>query len=142
MIVLASAIPAKQRLDLLITCIYFENRKLYKEINIPLETNVYINTDLQLEKRPLLQKVFENLKSIPTKFEVNKYELDCQVPNLNIIGITGYRKKIYKAVYIEILDDYTCMKNTDSVPSGLMALKLRIMERFDEGIILVCNISV
>ncbi|XP_018570999.1 uncharacterized protein LOC108910774 [Anoplophora glabripennis] len=133
----ASAVPAKQRLDLLITCIYFEDRKLYKEINIPLHTNVYQNIDQQLEKRPLLLKVFENLKSIPSKFEVNKYTLECQVPNLNIIGITGYRKKIYKAVHIEILDDYTCMKNTDSLPSGLMSLKLRIMEQFDEGIIAI-----
>lgn len=94
-----------------------------------------------MEKRPALQRVFDNLKVIPPKFEINKYALGCQVPHLNIVGITGYRKKIYKAVHFEILDNYTCLRNTDATPSGLMQLKLRIMEQFDEGIVVVCVVS-
>lgn len=139
LIVSASANPTKARLNLLLSCIYFEDRNLYKKINIPLQTcTEYNNADLQISKRPILQKVFDNLKSIPTKFEINNYALGCQVSHLNIVGITGYQRKIYKTVHIEILDDYTCMKNTDGIPSGLMQLKLRIMDQFDEGIIVVC----
>ncbi|KAJ8925933.1 hypothetical protein NQ315_009785 [Exocentrus adspersus] len=133
----ASSNPTRARLNLLLTCMYFEDRNLYNKINIHPETSAEYNMEPQLQKRELLLKVYNTLKSIPAKFEINKYTLACQAPHINIIGITGYRKKIYKAVHIELLDSYTCLKNTCGVPSGLMQLKLRIMEKGEEGIIVI-----
>lgn len=116
---------------------FYEEKKLLREIGTYPKTNVDYNMTTQFEKRPLLQKVTTNLKDISRTHELNKFEVDCQVPGINIIGITGYKKNIYKSIYIEVLDDYTTLKNTKSLPTGLMQLKLRLLEHSNEAVILV-----
>lgn len=117
--------------------IYFENKPLFKEINTKPQGNPMFNRDVHVERRPVLTRVFENLKALQSKNELNKFEINFQIPYLNIAGITGYRKNIYKAIYLEVLDDYVCVKNCDYKPSGPMKLKLRILQRFEEALIVV-----
>ncbi|XP_066263015.1 uncharacterized protein [Euwallacea similis] len=126
-----------ESLNLLLTCIYYEDPELFYQLNLrPQQTSSSAyNQNIQLAKRPTLQTIVDNLKSIAVQNGIDKYEVGCQVPFINIIGIAGFQKKIYKTVNIEVLDQYTCLKNTDNVPSGLMKLKLRILDRCDEGLI-------
>lgn len=78
-----------------------------------------------------------NLKQIAVDHDINKFELNCQIPGLNIVGITGFKKNIYKAVHIELLDEYTTMKNVEDMPTGFMQLKLRLLDKLDEALIVV-----
>lgn len=127
---------SKVQLNLLTSCIFFEDKDFYKKLNLPLSKCNY-NTQLQMTQRPLLGKLMNNLKEMGSKLDISKFELNCQIPGLNIIGITGYKKNIYKAVHIEILDEYTTLKNTENKPTGLMQLKLRLLEQQDEALIVV-----
>ncbi|XP_066143122.1 uncharacterized protein [Euwallacea fornicatus] len=128
-----------ESLNLLLTCIYHEDPELFHQINLhPQQTlSSAYHQNIQLAKRPILQTIVDNLKSIAVRNGIDKYEVGCQVPFINIIGITGFQKKIYKTVNIEVLDEYTCLKNTENVPSGLMKLKLRILDGCDQGLIVV-----
>lgn len=68
---------------------------------------------------------------------VNKFEVSYEVPYLEICGIVGYTKKVYKTVNIEVLDDYVSLKNRNNVPNGPMQLKLRILRELDNALITV-----
>ncbi|XP_060536151.1 uncharacterized protein LOC132708060 [Cylas formicarius] len=127
---------AKERLNLLLTCMYFEDRKLFDSIKLRHERGNEYNMNIQLQKRPLLNRVFDNLKNVYGN-SIDRFQFVCQVPYVNIIGIRGFRNKVYKAVNIEVLDEYTCMKNSDHLPTGLMDLKLRILDKCDEGLIVI-----
>lgn len=83
----------------------------------------------------------DNLTEIRRKHDINKFELNCQIPGLNIVGITGYKKNIYKVVHIEVLDEYTTLKNVENMPTGLMQLKLRLLEKQNEALIVVSTYS-
>ncbi|KAL1513784.1 hypothetical protein ABEB36_003148 [Hypothenemus hampei] len=133
----ANRLPSEKSLNLLLTCIHYEDPQLYQRLNLHPEENSKYDMKFQLNKRPILKKIVGNLKSIAIKNDIDKYKVDCQVPFINIIGITGYQKKIYKTVNIEVLDDYTCLKNTDRVPTGLMQLKLRLLDRTNEGLVVI-----
>lgn len=142
-------------MELLLQTIYFEDKSLYKELNLKPLPHRTLSITNQLKQRPFVQRVFDNLKRLTTQTNLNRFEVTCEVPHLNLIGITGYRKKIYKAVYVEILDEYTCVKDINnnnninesmvaeeeesSIPNGLMALKLRILDGLSEGVIVVCS---
>lgn len=139
LIFLENKTRAKDRLNLLLNLIYLENRPLFKEINIKPQGNPIFNREIRIERRPILTRVFESLKAVQSKNDIHKFEINFQIPYLNIAGITGYKKNIYKAVYLEVLDDDVCVKNCDYQPSGLMKLKLRILQGFDEALIVVCN---
>lgn len=128
----------KTQLNLLTSCIFFEDKEFYKKLSVRPIYDTY-NLNFQLNKRPLLDKIMNNLKKIAEKHDLNKFELNCQIPGLNIIGITGYKKNIYKVVNIEVLDEYTTMKNVENMPTGLMQLKLRLLERLDEALIVVSS---
>lgn len=129
---------SKTQLNLLASCIFYEDKKLYRKLSIrPFQDNY--NMNFQLQKRPLLSKIMNILKPISKKYDISRFEMNCQVPGLNIIGITGYRKQIYKVVNIEILDEYTVLKNTQNMPTGLMQLKLRLLEKLDEALIVVSS---
>lgn len=128
----------KAQINLLSSCIFYEDKELYKKYSLsPFQDNY--NISFQIRKRPLLNKIMCNLKQIAKKHDVNKFELNCQIPGLNIVGITGYKNNIYKVVHIEVLDEYTTLKNVESMPTGLMQLKLRLLEKFDEALIVVGN---
>lgn len=129
----------KAQLNLLQSCIFYEDRELFQNLNLHPFRDTY-NMDAQIKKRPLLTDVLETLKKIAQKHDLNKFELNCQIPGLNIIGITGYKKTIYKAVHIELLDEFTTLKNTNNVPTGFMQLKLRLLEKCDEALIVVGKI--
>lgn len=116
---------------------YFENKPLFKELNIKPDASNKLDKELQMKRRPVLKRVLDNLKAVLHKTELNKFEANYQVPHLNILGITGYKKNIYKAVHIEVLDDYVCVKNEECRERGLMQLKLRILDGFEEAVILV-----
>lgn len=115
---------------------FYEDKKLYNTIRLSPFRSEY-DMSFQIKKRPMLQEILKNLKTIATKHDINKFDLNCQIPGLNIIGITGYSNTIHKVVHIELLDQYTTMKNTDNEPTGLMQLKLRLLEKFDEALIVV-----
>lgn len=136
-IVSVKNLPSQDSLDLLLTCIYFEDPELFHDLKIrPERVNNY-HMNFQLKKRPVLQKIRDNLKNVAIENSIDKFDLGCQVPYINIVGITGFQKKIYKAVNIEVLDEYTCLKNTANTPTGLMQLKLRILEKCEEGLVVV-----
>lgn len=131
-------IECKDSLELLLYCIYYEEPHLFQELKIqPEKMARNYNMDVQLAKRPTLRKIIDNLTTIGLEHDIDKFEVGCQIPGINIIGVTGFQKKIYKSVHIEVLDEYTCLKNSDNVPSGLMQLKIRILEKCDEGLIVV-----
>lgn len=129
---------ANHRLNLLCTCMYFEDRNYFKELNIqPIHLSDY-NETAQLKKRPQLQRILENLKLLSHKDKINRFEVAINIPHLNILGIVGYENKIYKSVYIEVMDEFTSLKNVDeTTPNGLMQLKLRILDGMEEGVIVV-----
>ncbi|KAI4466960.1 fast leu-rich domain-containing [Holotrichia oblita] len=130
----------KQRLNLLLTCIFFENRKLFRQLNIKANRSQNFNTDHQLDQRPNFRKVLNALRQLTRdepEMPVNKFEVSYEVPYLEICGIVGYTKKVYKTVYIEVLDDYVSLKNRNNVPSGPMQLKLRILREMDNALITV-----
>nr|CAI5829608.1 unnamed protein product [Callosobruchus analis] len=124
------------KVNLLLSCIFFEDRPLFQKLNIHPQFEDY-ETKFQLEKRPLLSKVMNILEATSWNNDITKYEMGCQIPGLNVLGIIGYRKNIYKAVNIEVLDEYTTLKNTEDKPTGLMQLKLRILNGVEEGLIVL-----
>ncbi|VEN60225.1 unnamed protein product, partial [Callosobruchus maculatus] len=124
------------KLNLLLSCIFFEDRPLFQKLNIHPQFEDY-ETKFQLEKRPLLSKVMKSLEAASCNNDITKFEMSCQIPGLNVLGITGYKKNIYKAVNIEVLDEYTTLKNSEDKPTGLMQLKLRILNGAEEGLIVV-----
>ncbi|CAH0552133.1 unnamed protein product [Brassicogethes aeneus] len=132
-----SASPVKQRLNLLLSCIYLEDPKLFQNLNLDPSMFTTYKADLQIKKRQDLQRVFNCLNLIAKTHEINRFELVSQVPHLNIVGIAGYKKKIYKMLHVEVLDDHTSVKNTDSLPIGLMELKLRLLDKTEEGLVIV-----
>lgn len=94
---------------------------------------------MQINKRPLLQRVYDSLKVMAKSHSINRFEMGCQIPHLNIVGITGYKRKIYKTVHVEVLDETTSVKNEENLPHGLMDLKLRILDKMEEGLIVVSD---
>lgn len=85
--------------------------------------------------RPLLRRVHDALQNLSVKFEL-KFRYSHEIPHLNLIGVTGFRKNIYKSIYVEVLDDYVRLKNADGV-YGPMRVKLRVLEGRDEALLLV-----
>ncbi|CAH2002482.1 unnamed protein product [Acanthoscelides obtectus] len=132
----ATSLQNKHKLNQLLSCIFFEDRPLFQKLNIHPQCEDY-EQKFQMEKRPLLTKVMKNLESASCSNEITKFELGCQIPGLNILGITGYKKNIYKAVNIEVLDEYTVLKNTEDKPTGPMQLKLRLLNGAEEGLIVI-----
>lgn len=126
-----------KRLNLLLTAIYFENQPLFKELGIRIKGGPTLNKEEQLNSRPTLKRVYDNLKVILPKTELNKFDITSQVPHLDILGITGFKRNIYKAVHVEVLDDVTSLKNSESLPSGIMKMKLRILDGSEEGLVVV-----
>ncbi|KAG5868380.1 hypothetical protein JTB14_032225 [Gonioctena quinquepunctata] len=65
--------PTRHRLNLLLSCIFYEDRGLFREFNIlPDFTTVY-DMKYQLEKRPLLPRIMKNLTTIGAWQNVNKF---------------------------------------------------------------------
>lgn len=126
-----------KRLSLLLTAIYFENRPVFRELDVKIRGSPSINKEQQIRTRPTLKRVMDNLKVILPKTELNKFEFVSQIPYFDIVGITGFKKNIYKAVHVEVLDEATSLKNTHSKPSGIMQMKLRILDGFEEGLVVV-----
>ncbi|CAH1164719.1 unnamed protein product [Phaedon cochleariae] len=129
--------PAKHRLNLLLSCIHHEDKALSRNLKMYPDLTVSYDKTYQLEKRPLFQRIVKIVQRLSMGHEINRFEMGCQIPGLNILGITGFKKKIYKVVHIEVLDEYTTMKNTEGVPSGLMQLKMRFLDASDEGVIVI-----
>lgn len=128
---------SKDRLNLLLSLMYFENRPLFNKYGIKPPNEWNFNQKLQLNKRPILKRVLENLKGVGDKFDISKFQVTAEVPFLNVIGITGYRKNVYKAVYIEVIDNYVSAKNKTDHLSGNMQLKLRILNGLEEALLVV-----
>lgn len=130
-----------KRLNLLLTAIYFENRPVFRDYDLKVKGAPNFNREQQVHNRPHLKRVMDNLKVILPKTELNKFEFTSQIPYLDIVGIVGFKKNIYKSVYIEVLDESNCLKNTDFLPSGIMKMKLRILNGFEEGLVVVsCSV--
>nr|XP_023022506.1 uncharacterized protein LOC111510793 [Leptinotarsa decemlineata] len=130
--------PTKLRLNLLLACMFYEDRGMFREFNIQPESDMPYDQSRQLRKRPVLQRIFDNTKHIKFRTAINRYEMSCQIPGLNILGITAYNKSIYKVLHMEVMDEYTRLKNVkEIIPSGLMELKLRLLEKQNEGILLI-----
>uniref|UniRef100_A0A1Y1M8N7 RAP domain-containing protein n=1 Tax=Photinus pyralis TaxID=7054 RepID=A0A1Y1M8N7_PHOPY len=115
---------AVQHLNLLISAIETEDPDLFTRLHLQSVPSDFVNYELQMKSRPLLQKIYDALKSSTS---VDRVELAAQVPHLNIVGLTVF-KNDQKAVNIELLDGYCCVKNQDCHPNGYMQLKLRILE--------------
>ena len=128
-------------MNLLLTCLYFENKAIFKTLCRKLEMPQVTNLETHLCHRPCLKRVHNALKSLTPFVDVDKYELNFQVPHLNVCGITGYKKKIYKHVHVEIFDEYVCLKNTEFALVGLMKLKMRILDGLDEAVVTVSDAS-
>lgn len=126
-----------KRLNLLLTAIYFENRPIFRDLNIKLRGNPNFNKQEQISSRPLLKRVMDCLKVIMPKTDLSKFEYTSQIPYIDIVGITGFKKNIYKTVHIEVLDETICLKNTEFRPSGIAQMKLRILDGFEEALIVV-----
>ncbi|KAJ3649047.1 hypothetical protein Zmor_020809 [Zophobas morio] len=126
------------RLNLLLHAIHSENPDLWKTLRRKPVENPNNFSTYQLHKRPLMQRLLNNLQGIRSKLDLSKFELSQDIPYLNIVGITGYKNELSKAVHVEVLDDYTRIKNIEEdVPVGLMALKLRLLDRSEEGVLVV-----
>ncbi|KAF5300865.1 hypothetical protein FQR65_LT09027 [Abscondita terminalis] len=122
-------------LNLLLSIIEYEDKNLFKDLNLEYSLVTNFNFNQQIKSRPLLEKLLSAVQSTST--ELDKFEINYQILHLNILGITGY-KRGNKAVNIELLDTYTCVKNKENHPNGWMQLKLRILEEFEEPLITVC----
>ncbi|XP_076267630.1 uncharacterized protein LOC143200801 isoform X1 [Rhynchophorus ferrugineus] len=130
--------PISQRsLNLLLICMYYEDIDMYNKLKTRPNLSHKYHHNKQLQRRPVLRDINNHFSAISKEFDIDKCDLHCQIPFINIIGITGFRKNIYKLVNIEVLDDYTCLKNTDRVPTGLMDLKLRLLDKCDEALIVI-----
>lgn len=129
----------KHRLSLLVTCIRRESPELYSQINEkPLgPTSSTYEIKQQIKNRTSLQRVLNVLKSCSSYSDLNRFELTCEIPYLNIVGITGFKKKIYKCLYIEILDKFTTLRNDSNSLNGLMALKMRLLNIMDGRVLKV-----
>lgn len=128
------------RLTLLLYAILIEDPELAKKLPVkaPLKRDHDYSNVFQLRKRGQLQRVLNNLDRIKRDLNISKFELSYEVPHTNIVGITGFRSGGTKAVFIEVLDDYTRIRNVDSdVPVGLMSLKLRLLDHSEEGVLVV-----
>lgn len=130
-----------KRLNLLLTAIYFENRPIFRELNIKLRGLSNFDKEQQIRSRPVLRRVMDCLKVIVSKSDLSKFEYTSQIPYVDIVGITGFRKNIYKTVHVEVLDDTICLKNTECRPSGLAQMKLRILDGFEEALIVVSSVD-
>ncbi|XP_018332547.1 uncharacterized protein LOC108742040 isoform X2 [Agrilus planipennis] len=128
----------KYRLNLLLSAIQFEDREMYKNLNIKPQGEDY-DLNYQIQNRPVLLRIHENLKLLSKTSSLNVFEINFQIPYLNIAGITGFKNNIYKAVNIEILDEYTSVKKKFCYPSGLMQLKLRMLRTMSEPVVTICQ---
>lgn len=117
----------------------FENPCLFKKIGIELVGEFFFNVDLQIKNRPYLQRIFESLISISVDHKVLRFSYTCEVPHLNVVGITGFGTNDKKLVHIEVFDDFVCVKNKPNQFTGNMQMKLRILENQDEALITVSN---
>ncbi|KAG5871317.1 hypothetical protein JTB14_015916 [Gonioctena quinquepunctata] len=68
--------PTRHRLNLLLSCIFYEDRGLFREFNILPDFTTAYDMKYQLEKRPLLQRIMENLTTIGVWQNVNKTEAE------------------------------------------------------------------
>ncbi|KAK9872463.1 hypothetical protein WA026_017932 [Henosepilachna vigintioctopunctata] len=126
----------KQKWNQLLTCIFHEDLPLFKKINIRPHGENSFYLPQHLKDRPCLENILRSLKYIGIKMDM-KFEVGYQIPYMNILGITGYTKNIIKVVNIEVLDHFTTLKNTDNRPTGLMQMKLRILDGFEEALIVI-----
>nr|XP_022907253.1 uncharacterized protein LOC111418809 [Onthophagus taurus] len=128
----------KIRLNLFLSCLYFENRQLFNDLNTTLEPFRPVHTKLHLERRPHFSWVYEMLLTLKSDLPKNlRFEITYEVPHLDICGITGYNKENKKEVYIEVLDETTCVRNRESWPNGPMFLKLRLLKSLPEALIVI-----
>ncbi|XP_017781425.1 PREDICTED: uncharacterized protein LOC108566167 [Nicrophorus vespilloides] len=132
-----SKTKSKDKLNMLLSCMQLENLSLFKELQLKPQSFQYYNIKKQLSYRPNLERVYGILKELSDSVELNKFEYECQIPHVQIVGITGYKKNIYKSVFIEVFDDYVCVKNKIDYASGLMQLKLRLLDKMDQGLIII-----
>lgn len=89
--------------------------------------------------RPLLRRVHDALQNVSVKLDL-KFRYTHEIPHLNLLGLTGFRKNVYKTVYVEVLDDFVRVKNTEGV-FGLMRVKLRVLEKREEVLLVVSRIG-
>lgn len=113
-----------QHLHLLVSAIETEDPDLFRRLHLKTVPSDFVNYELQMKSRPLLQKIYDTLNSSAS---IDRVELATQVPHLNIVGLTIF-KNDQKAVNIELLDSYCCVKNQECHPNGYMQLKLRILD--------------
>lgn len=130
---------SKARLNILLSAIRFEAPEFYVRLNIKPTGTYMFNEELQIQNRPTLKRVYEILTTMKNEenSDVTKFLYTCEVPYLNIVGITGFKTNHHKAVFVEVLDDFVCVKNKEHHPIGPMQMKLRILDRFDEAVIKV-----
>lgn len=127
------------KLNLLLHCIKVEDPELFKQILLKPAIVPPYSSDYQLQKRPFLKRLLINLKVIKDKLGLSSIEISLSVPCLNYLGITGY-KNGKEVLYIEVVDEYTRLKNLEDVPVGLNALKIRLLNKSDQGLLVVTKI--
>ncbi|KAF5292294.1 hypothetical protein FQA39_LY03328 [Lamprigera yunnana] len=120
--------------NLLLSIIEYEDKELLDDLNVKTVPFLNFIPEHQLKSRPSLNGLLSVVETTSTGIE--KFDINCQISHLNILGITGY-KNGKEAVNLELLDEYTCLKNTDHHPNGFMQLKLRILEDSDIPLIVV-----
>lgn len=77
------------------------------------------------------------INKLKDKLKLNHAEYRCQIPHLSIIGIVGCDKNKNVKIFIECVDDYVSVKNTEFSPNGPMKLKLRLLKGFNKPILQV-----
>ncbi|XP_065172760.1 uncharacterized protein [Atheta coriaria] len=126
----------KIRLNMMLICMQVEDMQLYKRFGV--KADVFkSDTKQELEKRPNLMKIYNVLKLFMSDLDVNRLEFEYQVPHFNVLGITGYRKNVYKAFVVEVLDESNRVKNVDEKMSGRLQVKTRLMYKMDLTVVLL-----
>lgn len=126
-----------QHLNLLTSLIEIEDPNLFNLLRLQsVSSSAFFNHTLQIKSRPLLQKIYDVLKTGVGGAKIDRVEVLCQIPHLNLAGLSVY-KNGKLAVNIELLDAYCCVKNKDCHPNGYMQLKLRILEEATVPVITV-----
>lgn len=150
--VLALESRTKQRLNVLLNLIQLEDATFYKELNVRPLMNPKHNSQSQLATRPTLKRIKTILSTLEERFDV-KFKFSYELPHLNVLGITGYKRDTYKTVFVEVIDDTVQLKNVvvddqlcmnDIVKStngvavnGFMRVKLRLLDKMDEALLVV-----
>lgn len=124
---------AEERRALLCSILNIEHKNLFEEAP---ELVSYWNFIKNKHTEPLttgrenLQKVLH--VALTPDVGLTDLKLGCQIDFLNTPGITATTAS-GKKIFIEVLDDSICLKNTQSEPNGIMKLKLRLLDQISNN---------